>query len=484
MTSATHVIAALIVSGLPLLPAAAAARDVDLRDTYVAKLTGAGQVGGGGDFDGDARSDVVTTYAIADPMGRDEAGVAYVALGPRRGSSTNLRRDGYRGFRIVGASANDNVSDACVAGDLNGDGRDDLVVGAQGADTPNGGYSGAAYVIFGSTDASDVDLADFHDNAQGDRGFRVDGGSAFDLAGLFVACLGDVNLDGIADFAVAAPFAGATYVVFGKADTRNVDLRLFDLNAQGPAGFRIETPVPDSNGQYGVGALGDVNDDGRPDVGVGVYVDAHESPGTAYVVFGKSDPAPVDVETGSHWGYRIAGAAKGDATGEVVTGAGDFNGDGIADVAVGAPRTYTGRPGRVYVVYGSREPYDVELGALGDRGTKIRGGPNRDSAGSALAGVGDTDGDGYDDLLIGAMWAMCRSRQFAGAAYLVRGGPSPDPVRLRDLGRRGYAICGDRAGDEIGGSLAAYVDDRTEEPRFLIGGFRRLKTYVVSPRPI
>lgn len=463
-----------------LAPLAVASPGIDLRQRYLAKLVGAGGGGGGGDFDGDGKSDVVTSDGRADPAGREDAGVAYVALGVRRGSPVDLRKGEHRGFRVLGAAANDNLSGACVVGDLNADGRDDLVLGAQGADTPNGSYSGAVYVVFGSADPVDVDLADFHDQRQGDRGFRVDGGGEFDLAGADLACLGDVNLDGRGDFVVGAPLAGSSYVVFGKADAAPVDLRRFDLNIQGTSGFRIDTPAPEFNDGYSVGGAGDTNGDGRADVLVGVIERTHKSPGTAYVVFGKSDPAPVDVSDGNAWGYRIVGARSGDAAAEAVAGAGDFNGDGLDDVIVGAHRIYRGRPGRAYVVFGSESASDADLGDLGNRGVAIRGGPNRDSAGSAVAPAGDVDGDGFADVLVGVPWSRYAGRN-GGAAYLVRGARGGRAVSLRDLGNRGYAIYAARRADEAGSAVASYVDERSGKLRFLIGAFRHPKTYVVRP---
>lgn len=465
-----------LASGLLAPSATAALNDIDLRDTYLSKMIGAGEVGGGGDFDGDGDSDVITAYAAADPVGREDAGIAYIALGPLRDRSAGLRSNDFRGFRILGAAENDNLSASCVVGDLNADGMDDVVLGAQSADTPNGGYSGAAYVVFGSTEDDDVDLADFHANSQEGRGYRIDGSGGF--AGVRVACLGDVNLDGLGDVAVAAPFNGATYVVFGKADTSAVDLRLFDLNAQGGAGFRIDTPVPKYNDQYYVGEVGDVNHDGRPDVAVGVFVDAHKHPGTVYVVFGKDDPLPVDATEDGGWGYRIRGAYDGDETGSGLATAGDFNGDGVDDFVVGVPALFSSARARAYVIFGSENASDIALGDLGSRGVLLRGGWG-DNSGYAVAPAGDVDGDGFDDVLIGAMYAPPDA---AGVAYLVRGSPSLRTVSLLDLGRRGYAIYGARRGDQIGSTVASYVDEATGKKRFLLGGFNSLKTYVVKPR--
>lgn len=467
-----------LASGLLAPSAAATPNDIDLRDTYLSKMVGAGEVGGGGDFDGDGNSDVITAYAAADPLGREDAGIAYVALGPLRDRFAGLRRDDFHGFRILGAAENDNLSPSCVVGDLNADGRDDVVIGAQQADTPNGAYSGAAYVVFGSTDDEDVDLAGFHDGSQGSRGYRIDGAGGFDLAGIRVACLGDVNLDGLGDMAVAAPFNGATYVVFGKADTSAVDLRLFDLDAQGTAGFRIDTPIPKYNDQYYVGEVGDVNDDGRPDVAMGVFIDAHKHPGTVYVVFGKDDPLPVDAREEGGWGYRIRGAHEGDETGSGLATAGDFNGDGVDDFVVGVPALFSSARARAYVIFGSEDASDIELGDLGSRGVLLRGGSG-DNSGYAAAPAGDVDGDGLGDVLIGAMYAPPDA---TGVAYLVRGSRSSRSVSLLDLGRRGYAIHGARRGDQIGSTAASYVDLATDKIRFLVGGYNGLKTYVVKPR--
>lgn len=473
-------VVAAVASGLAVSPVGAVPGDVDLRDRYLTRLTGAGEVVGAGDVDGDGTSDVITADVSASPEGREDAGAAYVVLDPPRDATVDVRDEPLRGYRIIGASSHDYLSPGCVVGDLNSDGFDDVVLGAHGARTPNGPMSGAAYVVFGTADAADVDLRDFHEDMQGGRGYRVDGPDTEYFVGADVACLGDVNLDGLGDFAVTSPFRGATYVVFGKDDTGTVDLSLFELDLQTTAGFRIDTPSPYVNQSYSVGAAGDTNGDGRRDILVGVVRHPHRTPGTAYVVFGKSDPVPVDVRRGNDWGYRIHGAFTGDLAGEATAGAGDFNGDGLDDVLVGAPRVHRGLPGRAYVVFGSERASDVALDDLGRRGVRMTGGPDRDYAGGAVAPAGDVDDDGYDDVLVGAPWGDFGKRS-GGVAYLVLGAPSTQAISLRDLGPRGYAIYGARRWDEAGSHVDAYVDEVTGAIRFLIGGYERPQTYFVGP---
>src|SRR5262249_62427219 len=127
-----------------------------------------------------------------------------------------------------GANAYDYAGTSVApAGDVNGDGHGDLLIGAPGADS-NGRYSaGSAYVVYGKTSNTNVDLASL-----GDGGFRIDGAKAYDSAGTSVAPGGDVNGDGRADVLVGAPgadsngrySAGSAYVVYGQTSNTNVDL--------------------------------------------------------------------------------------------------------------------------------------------------------------------------------------------------------------------------------------------------------------------
>ena len=159
---------------------------------------------------------------------------SYVVFGRAAGfaSTINLSTlDGSTGFRLDGVAAYDQSGRSVArAGDVNGDGFDDLIVGAFGAD-PNGGQSGSSYVVFGRASgfASTINLSTLN----GSTGFRLDGVAANDSSGFSVSSAGDVNGDGFDDLIVGArfagpngnPSAGSSYVIFGFATAGgNIDV--------------------------------------------------------------------------------------------------------------------------------------------------------------------------------------------------------------------------------------------------------------------
>ena len=139
--------------------------------------------------------------------------------------------DGTNGFQINGEAAYDQSgASVASAGDVNGDGFDDLIIGARGADL-NGSYSGATYVVFGSGSGFDATLE--LSALDGTNGFQINGEAGFDLAGQSVASAGDVNGDGFDDLIVGAgsadpngDYSGAAYVVFGSSSVFEATLEL------------------------------------------------------------------------------------------------------------------------------------------------------------------------------------------------------------------------------------------------------------------
>lgn len=463
------------LAGIAAAPASEAhARAVDLASEADLRLDGAaagdltgGSVGGGCDVDGDGRSDAV--------VGAFAANAAYVVLGRSEGGEQDLGALGEEGFRIDGAADGDSLGFSVdCAGDVNGDGIDDVVVGAFGADDNGRSTSGSAYVVFGKRGTAPVDLADL-----GDRGFRIEGEAAGDRAGSAVAGAEDIDGDGLADVIVGANAAdnngrdtsGSAYVVSGKRGTAPVDLA--DL---GERGYRIDGAAPGDRAGFAIDGTGDVNGDGTPDTVVGAYTadpEGRETAGSSYVVFGKADSSRVDLADLGDGGYAIDGEAAGDRLGISVAGAGDVDGDGAEDLLVGADQAPSDGAGRAYVLFGKSGTARMDLAELGDGGYRIEGAVAGDLAGFSVDDAGDVDGDGRPDAIVGAYGADNNGREGSGSAYVVFGKGDSAAVALAGFEQRdeeGFRIDGEAAGDRAGRSVAGAGDfDGAGVPDALVG---------------
>ncbi|MEO1211656.1 MAG: Calx-beta domain-containing protein, partial [Cyanobacteria bacterium J06638_20] len=381
--------------------------------------------------------------------------------------------NGNNGFAINGVATGDRSGlSVSEAGDINGDGIDDLIIGASGADPNGNDNAGTSYVVFGRQTGFG---ARFNLSAlNGSNGFAINGVTGNDFSGRSVSGAGDINGDGIDDLIIGAYVAaangnygaGTSYVVFGRQTGFGASLNLSALN--GNNGFAINGVITgDRSGRSASGA-GDINGDGIDDLIIGAsFADPNRNSdsGASYVVFGRQTGFGASlnlVALNGNNGFAINGVAAGDRSGFSVSDAGDINGDGIDDLIIGA---YFADPngnsaaGSSYVVFGRQTGFGARfnLSALnGSNGFAINGVAENDLSGRSVSGAGDINGDGIDDLIIGAT-----SADPAGASYVVFGrqtgfGASLNLSALN--GRNGFAINGVAELDRSGYSVSSAGD--------------------------
>ncbi len=430
-------------------------------------------VSSAGDVNGDGFDDVIVGAPWAEPNGF-LSGSAYVVFGKEGGFAPILQLstlDGSNGFQFSGEEKFDSCgTSVSSAGDINGDGFADFLVGAYGAG-PGDGSSGASYVVFGKAGgfAPNIDAGSLN----GSNGFRISGYSTGDFSGRSVSSAGDVNGDGFADVIVGAYGAnpngensGASFIVFGKSAgfAANLDLSTLD----GSNGFRISGEMEFDLSGRSVSSGGDVNGDGFDDVIVGAWgAGPHGlSSGASYVVFGKANGFSANLDLSSldgRNGFQINGEGELDSSGQSVSLAGDVNGDGFGDVIIGAPVAGPDDNGASYVVFGKAGGFaaSIDLSTLdGSTGFKISGGAAYDFNGSAVSSAGDVNGDGFDDVIIGAHGASPNGHM-SGASYVVfgkAGGFAADIDLSLLSGNDGFRISGAAADDRSGRSVFSAGD--------------------------
>lgn len=386
-------------------------------------------VSSAGDVNGDGYSDVIVGAPGYD-NGEPDEGIAYLYYGSTNGINlaSRVMLETNQGFSGFGSSAS-------TAGDVNGDGYSDVMVGAP--DATNGEQQeGRVFIFHGSASGiGTTPVAVLEPNI------------VFARMGVSVASAGDINADGFSDVIVGAPNynngstnQGAVFIYYGSASgIVGVPPTIFESGQEGAILG------------YSVAGAGDVNGDGFSDVVAGSpsYDHGEADEGIVRLYYGSAtgvNPSPVTLE----------GNFGGASFGRSAAGAGDVNADGYSDVVVGSPdfgNNYS-QEGAFYLFLGA--PSGINTSAAG----RIESNKTTTYLGGSISGAGDFNGDGFADVVVGANLYSNGENQ-EGAGYIYMGSPaglSSIATKIVETNQAsGFMSCASAAGDVNGDGFSDLI---------------------------
>jgi hypothetical protein len=436
-------------------------------------------VGAVGDIDGDSVGDIVVTASSTDELD----GRAYLVFGKANRATSSLGLPGAPATDALQFSTTFGVRKdpfaVAPAGDVNHDGIDDFILGES--------YSSVAYVVFGGSIETLSTISNLDLSLDGTNGTILEADSQ-GFFGNAVSSAGDVNGDGIDDVIIGdsifrlpyGEFTGAAYVYFGRSGAHPDRVPLEDLD--GSNGFRLLCSRASESCGSSVSSAGDINGDGFDDVIVGGPAPSPAySTGRAYVVYGKAEGfnSSIDLTAldGTD-GFRVELGEGGDRLGSAVSRAGDVNGDGIDDFAVAAPTVPGADDSMIsmtFVIFGRQAGFPSLFNPAvlnGENGYAVICDMISQCAEGSLALAGDVNGDGFDDIMIGAPYADAGENYNSGGAFVVfgTGNSGKSLIDLASInGQNGFKISHGKLEAYAGRSVSAGDVNGDGETDFIVG---------------